>query len=343
MVHFSKPTSENTDVFAIAASLPNSPFVNSILSHSWILDSGATDHISSDPTLFFHSNTSRMPSVNLPTGSSVPINFTGTILFNKNITLDNVLHEPSFRLNLMSASKLTKSLRCCIILFPDFCVIQDLATGKMTGWGKQDRGLYYMSSVSQVPLSCHVSLLPTLWHQRLGHPSVARLKLLSSFIPSMSVSFDNHCRVCPMAKQTRSSFPLSNISTTAPFSLLHCDIWGPHQISSHSGVRYFLTIVDDFTRCTWVFLMSNKSDTQSLLKSFFLFVCTQFNVNIKTIRTDNGSEFLSTKEFFLVMGLSFNVHVCTHHNKMTLLNASIATFSMSHVLCASNLIYPYLF
>jgi len=138
-------------------------------------------------------------------------------------------------------------------------------------------------------------------------------------------------------------FPLSNISTTAPFSLLHCDIWGPHRISSHSGARYFLTIVDDFTRCTWVFLMSNKSDTQSLLKSFFLFVCTQFNVNIKTIRTDNGSEFLSTKEFFLVMGLSFNVHVCTHHNKMTLLNASIATFSMSHVLCASNLIYPYLF
>jgi len=130
MVHFSKPTSENTDVFAIAASLPNSPFVNSILSHSWILDSGATYHISSDPTFFFHSNTSRMPSVNLPTGSSVPIDSTGTILFNKNITLDNVFHVPSFRLNLMSASKLTKSLRCCIILFLDFCVYRTWLRGR---------------------------------------------------------------------------------------------------------------------------------------------------------------------------------------------------------------------
>ena len=89
-----------------------------------------------------------MSCVNLPTGSSMPIDSTGTILFNKNITLDNVLHVPSFRLNLMSDSKLTKSLRCCIILFLDFCVIQDLAIGKMIGWGKQDGGLYYMSSIS---------------------------------------------------------------------------------------------------------------------------------------------------------------------------------------------------
>jgi hypothetical protein len=157
LVHLSNPTSKNTDVFANAAGLPNSLPANSILPHSWILDSGATDHISSDSSLFIHYNTSRMPCVNLPTGSSVPINSTGTILFNKNITLDNVLHVLSFRLNLMFASKLIKSLHCCIILFPDFCVIQDLATGKMIGWGKQDGGLYYMSSVSQAPISCHVT------------------------------------------------------------------------------------------------------------------------------------------------------------------------------------------
>jgi len=272
LVHLSNPTLKNTDVFANVAGLPNSSPANSILSHSWMLDSGATDHVSFDSFFFVHFNTSRMPCVNLLTGSSVPIDSTGTILFNKNITLDNVLHVPSFSLNLMSVSKLTKSLHCCIILFPDFCIIQDLATRKVIGWGKQDGGLYYMSSISQAPLSYHVSPLSTIWHQRLGHPSLARLKLLSSFIPSMSVSFDNNCYVCPMAKQTRSSFPLSNISTSAPFSLLHCDIWGPHRILSHSGARYFLTIIDDFTRCTWVFHMSSKSDTQPLLKSFFPFV-----------------------------------------------------------------------
>ena len=51
--------------------------------------------------------------------------------------------------------------------------------------------------------------------------------------------------------------------------------------------------------------MSSKSDTQPLLKSFFLFVRTKFNVNIKIIRTDNGSEFLSMKDFFLNNGVEF--------------------------------------
>ena len=51
--------------------------------------------------------------------------------------------------------------------------------------------------------------------------------------------------------------------------------------------------------------MSSKSDTQPLLKSFFRFVRTQFNVNIKIIRTDNGSEFLSMKDFFLNNGVEF--------------------------------------
>lgn len=45
--------------------------------------------------------------------------------------------------------------------------------------------------------------------------------------------------------------------------------------------------------------MSRKYDTQSMLKSFFLFVRTQFIVNIKIMRTDNGFEFLSMKYFFL--------------------------------------------
>lgn len=58
------------------------------------------------------------------------------------------------------------------------------------------------------------------------------------------------CDICPLAKQTRLSFPLSSIKTTAPFDLIHYDIWGSHKTHTHSGARYFLTIVDDFTRFT---------------------------------------------------------------------------------------------
>ena len=52
---------------------------------------------------------------------------------------------PSFNLNLMSVSKITSSLNCCVVFTPHGCVLQDLATRRMIGSGKQHAGLYYMS------------------------------------------------------------------------------------------------------------------------------------------------------------------------------------------------------
>ena len=68
---------------------------------------------------------------------------------------------------------------------------------------------------------------------------------------------------------------------------------GGHSIASLSRAHYFLTIVDDFLRCTWVYLMRFKSETIFFLKSFFRMVETQFGCRIKCIRSDNGAEFFS--------------------------------------------------
>ncbi|GAU27524.1 hypothetical protein TSUD_147180 [Trifolium subterraneum] len=46
----------------------------------------------------------------------------------------------------------------------------------------------------------------------------------------------------------RPSFHLSNNKAEAPFNLIHCDVWGKYHTPSHSGIHYFLTIVDDYTR-----------------------------------------------------------------------------------------------
>lgn len=55
--------------------------------------------------------------------------------------------------------------------------------------------------------------------------------------------------------------------------------------------KYFLTLVDDFTRCTWVYLLKNKYDTQFLIPQFANMVHTQFDAKIETIRSDHGTEF----------------------------------------------------
>jgi transposase InsO family protein len=69
--------------------------------------------------------------------------------------------------------------------------------------------------------------------------------------------------------------------------------------------------VDDFSRFTWVFLMRNKSETQTLLRQFFHYVHTQFNTKVQKLRSDNGAEFLSLKIFFLEEGVLFQ-HSCVY-------------------------------
>lgn len=155
-----------------------------------------------------------------------------------------------------------------------------------------------MSPLQRTPASNQVSHAPNLWHMRLGHPSSSRLKLVSSLLPSNNIPCDNNCTDCPMAKQTRLRFPLSLISTHAPFDLLHCDIWGPHKVPTHSRARFFLSIIDDFIQCTWTFLMQNKSETQSVLISIIDFSYIQFRAYVKAVRVYNGSELLTMRNFF---------------------------------------------
>ncbi|CAL2277125.1 unnamed protein product [Prunus armeniaca] len=244
----------------------------------WIVDSGATDHIShSAPT---HNQTATHHEfVSLPNGEQTAIRNIGSMHLAPDLTLDGVLH--------------------------------DVDTKKTIGLGKHFDGLYYLTPTQNPHLATHVRRTSMLWHQRLGHPSSTPLHSLSKTIPEIMFHSEQICDVCPLAKQTRLPFTSSSIKTVAPFDLIHCDIWGPHNTRTHSGARYFLTIVDDFTRFTWVHLMNFKSDTQTILKSFFSWVTTQFNRPIKTLRSDNGSEFLSMRPFFLDHGTNFQ-HSCTY-------------------------------
>ncbi|GKD85966.1 ribonuclease H-like domain-containing protein, partial [Tanacetum coccineum] len=43
--------------------------------------------------------------------------------------------------------------------------------------------------------------------------------------------------------------------------LVHLDLWGPYRVHSREGYRYFLTIVDDYSRVVWVYLVKTKDET----------------------------------------------------------------------------------
>ncbi|XP_070001957.1 uncharacterized protein [Nicotiana sylvestris] len=57
--------------------------------------------------------------------------------------------------------------------------------------------------------------------------------------------------------------------------------------------RFFVTIMDDYSKFTWIFLLVSKSNAMVVLKDFLTKVKNLFSISVKTLRTDNGSEFLN--------------------------------------------------
>jgi len=90
----------------------------------------------------------------------------------------------------------------------------------------------------------------TTWHNKLGHMSHSKMKPIFDFLKLQSNKAKLICDICSKAKQHRLPFPVSSITSTCIFELIHIDTWGPYHFKTHSGHRYFLTIVDDFSRST---------------------------------------------------------------------------------------------
>ena len=77
--------------------------------------------------------------------------------------------------------------------------------------------------------------------------------------------------------------------------MVHLDVWGPFGIESIEGYKYFLTLVDDCTRATWVYMMKNKSDVSKVFPLFLKHVKTQYKTDVKAIRSDNAPELVFTQ------------------------------------------------
>lgn len=115
---------------------------------------------------------------------------------------------------------------------------------------------------------------PQLWHSRMGHPPAITLNKLA-IMPSIQDSLFSTCDVCIRAKQKRLHFPTVDNHSYQLFDLIHCDLWGPYKPYTHGKCNHFLTIVEQYSKCTWVFLLSDKSHVSTLLRNFIHYVNSQ--------------------------------------------------------------------
>ncbi|GJY63258.1 putative transcription factor interactor and regulator CCHC(Zn) family protein [Tanacetum coccineum] len=77
--------------------------------------------------------------------------------------------------------------------------------------------------------------------------------------------------------------------------LVHLDVSGAYKFVSRDGFRYFLTIVDDFSRAVWVCMLKGKDDVYDSIVSFVQMLTNQFETNIKVFRSNNGTELVNNR------------------------------------------------
>ena len=81
-----------------------------------------------------------------------------------------------------------------------------------------------------------------------------------------------HCETCELATHTCVSFPISNKRSSHPFHLIQNDIWGPSTRPNVFGAHWFVSLIDDCTQVTWIFLLKQKSNVNIVIPNFHLMV-----------------------------------------------------------------------
>ena len=104
-----------------------------------------------------------------------------------------------------------------------------------------------------------------LWHCRLGHIGVKRMKKLHA--DGLLESLDA-CEPCLMGKMTKTPFSGTMERATDLLEIIHTDVCGPMNVEARGGYRYVLTLTDDLGRYGYVYLMKHKSETFEKFKEF---------------------------------------------------------------------------
>ncbi|CAI7872502.1 unnamed protein product [Closterium sp. NIES-54] len=137
----------------------------------------------------------------------------------------------------------------------------------------------------------------------------------SHVLPPLPPSPAPPCLPCVEGRQRAtphsSWFPL----TTAPLQTLHMDVWGPARVSGQDRERYFLLVVDDYTRYTTVFPLGSKGEVPDVLipwiRALRLYLCE--DLPILHLLSDRGGEFSSDPLAVMEVARTSMIHAAAPH------------------------------
>ena len=152
-------------------------FLTSAAHDTWVIDSGASDHITPHCSLLESAQRISYPcSITMPNGKQATVTHIGSVVIADGIELQQVLCVPNFHFNLLSASKLTKQLSSNVVFTPTTCLIQDNLRQTSMVLGKESSGLYYVLKE------------PYYESRQPSHGVAAQTQRISPFISNLHLS-----------------------------------------------------------------------------------------------------------------------------------------------------------
>ena len=277
----------------------------------WILDSGASHHVTPSKDNFVTYNPGDYGRVHLGNNHFCKIVGVGDVQIRtkdgQDIFLKQVRHIPEMCMNLISVGQLDDDE-----WFKTFGNNSwKICKGAMVmARGPKIGTLYILKSTtekSNVALAKE-EISTDLWHKCLGHMNEKGLKIIAgkSLLPSLKSYNLDLCEHCIYGRQRRVSFLKSGHERkTDLLELVHSDVFGPVNIKSLGGASYFVTFIDDASRKVWAYPMKSKGEVFEIFQQFHVVVERETNKLLKCLRRNNGGEYCSNafKYYFNRFGI----------------------------------------
>jgi hypothetical protein len=292
---------------------------SSFTSSDWILDTGASTHITRNRQLFsfykaYSPGEHLVRTANNQVVSAAGVGTVPIRLGRRTFFLRSVLHVPACGSNnLLSILQLLRK-RMKINFDEDKATLTFNYCNVGTAYVKKD--LFMLRCDESATADDYPVVFAAisarqnpkdilLWHARLGHLSLPAVKRACSVVEGIELQArspsDCICEACILGKMTRRPFSKQSGEPlkTRPLELIHTDVVGPMPTQSRKGYRYFVMFTDDATRHTYVYFLRYKSEVISAFQEYKATVekTHNFKLPILRFRMDGGGEYTG-EEFF---------------------------------------------
>jgi hypothetical protein len=291
----------------------------------WLIDSGASDHIT--PYLGdFSSILQGERLASTANGSIIQMHGPGTVILKQDrpkappVLLTGVWYAPEAAHRLLSVTALTSHGFTCKI------------TNVTKIWDRQGKLVVQASALlPTTPLHWFRSTLITpggsvyslqagdsthLWHLCLGHPSRNALHHAHKHLKDIPILQDytsaeaGPCKGCQLGKAHQCAFPPFSKCSDHILGLIHTDLC-EFPILSRSHAKWMITFIDDASGFSALHFLCSKADAVTALQDLITWAEAQTGYCLRSIHSDRGGEYInqSLRTFLSSRGIEHQTSV----------------------------------